>query len=333
MYGSVYVNLGIARPLDADDGKFRQDLWAVLTPYLPLSAISIWQQVGQQIEANRDALYQRNFAPSIANKWANVIEMRTENDTLIEADFTLATSYSYNSTVRIDFQVDPRVPLTRAMLSTIKIKAKAGLSAGSVANVRSAKFHYQTDYESQDVFLNQGVGDLVDFNTGAPDLKGAVLSFPLMQYELQNPRADLVFEVVELLEHFNEHVEYYHKMIWWRMDRDRLFMLIDGFMVPRSDPPTSIASVVERDPIAITGNSLIFRVSAGAFVGSAQAKTPQELYNWYDNHGNVSTPMLISLPTDGLYAQTIMDECVALEVSYAPGTNTRWRHMLIIPSP
>jgi hypothetical protein len=316
MYGSIYITLAVARPLDTDDGKLRQDLWIALTPYLPMSVVGTWQTVAQQIEANRDALFQRNFGPSIANKWANVIQMKAQNGVTIDADFTLATTYVYNSTVRIDFQVNPNVTLTRAMLSNIEIKATQGLSVGSVANVRSMKFHYQTDYESQDVFLSQGVGDLIDFNTGLPENNGANLAFPLSQFEMQNPRADLVFEVMEFLEHLNEHVEYYHKMIWWMMDRDRLFMLIDGFMVPRLYPPTSIASVVERNPIAVAGNSLVFRVAAGAFIGSALAQTPQALYDWYDNHGTVSDPMLISLPTDGLYAQTIMDDCVALEEHY-----------------
>src|SRR5262249_22048716 len=44
--------------------------------------------------------------------------------------------------------------------------------------------------------------------------------------------------------------------------------------------------------------------------------TPEKLDNWYQNSGPVSDPMHISLPTDGLYAQTIMDECLALEEHY-----------------
>lgn len=199
------------------------------------------------------------------------------------------------------------------MMTSIHVKATDGLSPGSVANVRSLNFTYQTDYESGKVNLSQGKGDLVDPGTGIRDFNGALLTLPLTMYEQQNPRADLVFEVMELLEHFNEHIEYYHKMIWWRMDRDKLYMLIDGFIVPKSNPVTSIASVVERDPIAVAGNCLVFRVSAGSFVGSAQAKTPDELYNWYDNRQPTASPMHISLPTDGLYAQTIMDECNSLE--------------------
>jgi len=61
-------------------------------------------------------------------------------------------------------------------------------------------------------------------------------------------------------------------------------------------------------------------VSAGCFVrtaiGDAILDTPDKLDNWYKTTGPISDPMHISLPTDGLYAQTIMDECVALEEHY-----------------
>jgi GH25 family lysozyme M1 (1,4-beta-N-acetylmuramidase) len=89
-------------------------------------------------------------------------------------------------------------------------------------------------------------------------------------------------------------------------------MLIDGFYVPGTNQ-ISIASVVERDPIAIVGNSIVFRVSAGSFLGIGDIKTPAALFNHYVSLEAPSEPMLVSLPTDGLYAQTIMDECAALE--------------------
>src|SRR5207302_10350503 len=74
-------------------------------------------------------------------------------------------------------------------------------------------------------------------------------------------------------------------------------------------------------PIAIMGNALVFRVSAGSFLGLGDIKTPGALYNYYANAQAPSEPMLISLPTDGLYAQTVMDECLALEEHFG---NTDW---------
>lgn len=92
MYGSIYIELGVARPRDADDGKFKVDNWNVLNPYLPIASFGIWQIIAGQAEPLRDYLYQKNYAPSIAAKWCNVLELRNKDGTLIEADFTLATA-------------------------------------------------------------------------------------------------------------------------------------------------------------------------------------------------------------------------------------------------
>jgi hypothetical protein len=121
-----------------------------------------------------------------------------------------------------------------------------------------------------------------------------------------------VLAVKNLLQHLNEHIEHYHKVIWWYMDRDRLYMLLDGFHVPGT-PSISIASVVEREPIAIVGNALVFRVSAGSFLGWGKYDTPKKLYDYYWGNQPARDPLYVSLPTDGLYAQTIMDECLAFE--------------------
>lgn len=153
--------------------------------------------------------------------------------------------------------------------------------------MKSVSYTYQTDYETRSTRLSQGAADLVLPDSGAIDAQGAVLKSPLSRYELHNLRSDLVYKTVELLQHLNEHIEYYHRMIWWFMDRDRLFMMLDGFYVPDLNPEMSIANIVERDPITVAGNSLVFRVSAGCFLGTGTMKTPEELDAWYDGNGPV----------------------------------------------
>jgi hypothetical protein len=316
LYGSIYINFGVARPGDTDKGEYNPDAWKVLSPFLLMPALSIHQEIRQQAEY----IFQRRYAPGIAAKWCNLLEIETDNGVKLSADFTLATPYAFNQTIRVDFQVNDVSYLTRAALTGLTVRAKNALAPGSMANLRSMNYTYQTDYESNSAYLNQGVGDLVVPGTGEVDAGGANLKAPLTARELQNLRADIVYDTLELLQHLNENIEYYHRMIWWTMDRDRLFMLLDGFFVPGMEPKTSLASVVERSPIGIAGNSLIFRVSAGSFVGTtlgnAVLDTPEKLDNWYLSRRTGSPPMHISLPTDGLYAQTIMDECVALEEHY-----------------
>jgi hypothetical protein len=323
LYGSLYINIGIARPGDTDKGEYSPDAWKVLSPFLLMPGLAIHQEIRQQAEN----LFQRRYAPGIAAKWCNLLEIEADSGVKLAADFTLATSYAYNQTIRVDFQVKDVSYLTRAGLSglTVRTNPKNALPPGSMANLRSMNYTYQTDYESNYVYLNQGVGDLVIPGTGEVDTGGASLKALLASRELQNLRADLVYETLELLQHLNENIEYYHRMIWWTMDRDRLFMLLDGFFVPGMEPKTSLASVVERNPIGIAGNSLIFRVSAGCFVGTtlggAVLDTPKKLDDWYQSRDMPSQPMHISLPTDGLYSQARLDPCEALEEHYG---STDW---------
>ncbi|MBK6892733.1 MAG: hypothetical protein IPH00_06250 [Flavobacteriales bacterium] len=70
----------------------------------------------------------------------------------------------------------------------------------------------------------------------------------------------------------------------------------------------SIASVVDREPIGVIGNCLIYRVGAASFLGNGNIDSPEKLYNLYADNRPMSDPVLISLPTDGSHAQTIMDD-------------------------
>ena len=232
----------------------------------------------------------------------------------LDIDFTLATAYRFNNTVRIDFTANlGKTPgLTRRMLNDMTIMAGNPLAPGSVANFVRMTYTYQTSSFERTVSINKGINDLVQVETGAVDPQGVhVVQVPDF-WELQNLRLEITLAVQDLLQHLNEHIEHYHKVIWWYMDRDRLFMLLDGFYVPGT-PGVSIASVVEREPIAIVGNALVFRVSAGSFLGWSVYDTPKKLYNYYWGNQPARDPLYVSLPTDGLYAQTIMDECLALE--------------------
>jgi hypothetical protein len=158
-----------------------------------------------------------------------------------------------------------------------------------------------------------GVNDLIRPETGIRD--SASVQFPLDPWEAVDERMEITRSARDLIEHLNEHVEYYHKAIWWRMDRDRLMMMLDGFYVPNTNN-VSIASVVDREPIGIIGNCLIYRVGAASYIGYGTVTTPAGLYNLYAEKQPVRDPVLVSLPTDGLYAQTIMDDCLALEEHY-----------------
>lgn len=109
----------------------------------------------------------------------------------------------------------------------------------------------------------------------------------------------------------NENLYRYHKVIWWNMDRDALYTLLDGFAVS-ADDGRSIASLVERRPIGILGNTLVFRVSAGTLL-DPNFDSHAALLAHYRGEVPKADPMRISLPTSGLYARAHMDDCNACE--------------------
>lgn len=311
--GSIFLTLAVDRPRDAADDKFDALQWQPFAPFFGSPAQGIWSRLAGRALAERDEIFQREYAPVIAAKWVNRLRIKV-GGTDLQADCTLATRYGFNGTVRVDFVVPAHVArlYSRAQLHEVTVAAASDLPAGSVANVTEMSIRYGTANFERTIRGRAGQDDLVLPGNGIKDPTGAVLGFPLEPWDNVDEQLQMRHSADELIEHLNEHVEYYHKAVWWNMDRDRLFMLLDGFYVPGTDN-LSIASVVDREPIAIIGNSLVYRVGAGCFLGLGKITRPSQLYEAYAGREPVQDPLLVSLPTDGLYAQTIMDECLALE--------------------
>lgn len=318
LQGSVYLTLAVERPAETDDDKFDPAKWAVLAPFLGMPAQAVWARLVQRSRELRDQEFQREHAPTIAAKWVNALRLRVGGGggADLHADFTLATRYEFNRTVRVDFSVPvgDAVPLDRQRLMHTVVQATTGLPVRSVAKVTRLTMRYGTASFQRTIEGVSGVGDLLEPESAEPD-PGAEVEFPLDAWDQVDEQKAIRNGASELIEHLNEHVEFYHKAVWWCMDRDRLLMLLDGFYVPGTNN-VSLASVVDREPVAIIGNSLVYRVGGGVFIGYGNITTPAELYALYAGREPAQDPLLLSLPTDGLYAQTIMDECLALEEHY-----------------
>jgi hypothetical protein len=317
--GSIYINLGIVRPVDDAEGNFYALAWQILQPYLSYPALGVFTELSALQEAARDRVFQEKHAPSVAARWANKLAIKIGNRNL-NADFTLASRYAFNQGVRLDFTVSPGdlAGLTRSSLETLTVTPLEGLPPGSIANLTRFSFTYGTERFERAQEGRTGVNDLISIADGTTEK--AVVTFPLDSWECINEQQEIRESVNQLIEHLNEHVEYYHKAIWWNMDRDRLLMMMDGFYVPNTNN-VSIASVIDREPVGVIGNCLVYRVGAASFLGNGKITTPAELYDVYAEKEPVVDPLHISLPTDGLYAQSIMDECMALEEHYG---NTDW---------
>lgn len=345
--GSLYIKLGIERPKDEygadeldedmrDEGvtgeRITYRLWDQWAPLLPFSVGKVVSMFREFTPSQRDEYFQKSIAPAMARRWVDTLKLTDKDGTELEgADFTLAGNYAFNDVVRVDFQVPVREidksadaatqqeGLARKDIEQLSVKAITGLPVGSFANVTHGTIDFRTIHYGRKVRSPRYQRDLISAPMVTPDglvtvvnPEKAVLDFPSSAWEKANMRDEAKMALNRIVDHINENLHHYHKLIWWKMDRDELFMMLDGFALSDNDR-RSIASVVERDPIAIAGNSLVFRVSSGAFLGINGYESPTQAMDRYTNKVGPSMPMRVSLPTGGLYAQAIMDDCNACE--------------------
>ena len=211
IFGSLFLQLAIDRPKDKDDGSFEAVNWAVLHSFLGAPALAVYTRLKALAEAQRDAAFQRDEAPTIAANWVNTLGFQVGGSaTPLPADFTLATRYQFNGVVRVDFTIPVpagQTPVTRELMASIRIVATKDLPPGSVANMQSLTFTYETDTFQYAVSASQGVGDLVIVETGLHDTAGATIGTIPNAWERRDVRAEMTAAVYSLVEHLNEYVE------------------------------------------------------------------------------------------------------------------------------
>lgn len=336
--GSFTIQLAIKRPdegelaKDAEEGA-KEDLLrsptgqallkalAPITVFLPKSPEEIVIAYLSVTPQDRERYFQSQIAPSIARAWLDKLILKTASGTVLTgADFTMAGKYGFNRTVRVDFNVPSSAlaGVNRADVARLKLEATEQLSSavgaslpkGSIANLRGATIDFTAETYSRRLGrTGGGQDDLVKPDSG--DADSAEVAFPLASYETIKLSDEVAKALDKLLEHINSDLFYYHKAIWWSMDRDELYTLLDGFSISKTNF-RSIASVVDLNPVAIMGNCLVFRVAPGAFLGVDGHKDAAAAFKFY-KADTVTPPMRLSLPTEGTYAQALMDSCVACE--------------------
>jgi hypothetical protein len=312
--GSLYVTMRIERPADGAEDAFDAAKWLPIARLTGAPTYSIWAKLARLERAARDARFQQEDAPAVAAKWIDKLLLQAGTQSL-DADFTMASSYGYGRQLRVDFNVRSVSGLNRDLIKamTVSTKSENMLTPGSGVMVDRAVVRYGTARFRKGLNSEPGRDDLIAPETGEPDPQGAALEFPLdPEWDDVDEQQEIRNSVGELVEHLNEHVEHYHKAIWWNMDRDRLLMMLDGFYVPWASD-VSVASVVEREPLTIVGNSIVYTVSPAMFLRMNPQDSRAALHNRYATDKPISDPLHISLPTDGLYAQSVLDECGALE--------------------
>lgn len=184
-------------------------------------------------------------------------------------------------------------------------------------NVERLRILYSTPHYNG-VLYNGYVGDDL--------LDDTLLQIPISADEKRNPRKEDVYLRNKLIEHLNSNIEHYNKVLWYRLDPDRRFMLLDGFNIPVYNQSgvlmgkRSLSSVVKNELISVTGNSLVFPVAGGYRVGRSfiqevtvdNETTEIDLLDYYKPITALE-PYRISIPSKGVFVEAVQGACDACE--------------------
>jgi len=297
----------------------------------------------------RYARFQQEVMPAAAAGFVDQLELYAlvgnSERRLDGADFTMVSEYRPGTPLLVSVRGRITTPVTRASIAALVIKSGVPLPAGCRVIVNSASLRYQTDNFRHEMINDQRVNDDIDLpivaSTGTPTVpglpvplppgfpvkwkqnqipgvtpirggNGAMLYAPLDEWEQRSPRHEDLRLSAELVEHLNANLEYYHHAIWWTMDPNRRYMLLDGYQAPNATG-RSVASVVDNTLIGIVGNSLILPVAPGNRLDPifryAKGVT---LLEHYDPQ-LPAPPSRVSLPTRGVFAEAVMGDCNACE--------------------
>jgi outer membrane protein OmpA-like peptidoglycan-associated protein len=286
----------------------------------------------------RYARFHSDVMPRVVAGFVDQLELYAVTGTSekkLKADFTLVSQYSPGVRLLVGVRADVGT-INRADISHLVVKSSAGLPDGCRAIVNDAVFRYRTASFEHPLVDDRSVNDDIDLptinypRTVTEIIKaytsgsfmvtevhpgsGAALDTPTDVWEQRNPREEDARQADDLVAHVNDNLEYYHHAIWWTMDPNRRFMLLDGFMIPSGQ--RSVASVVENRLIGIVGNSLIMPVARGVHLdprfkprGNGMAI---DFLAYYQPPVPIP-PARVSLPTRGVFAEAIMGGCNACE--------------------
>lgn len=354
--GDIHITLELNRPVDkagdaaqtaAELDEVLDDLtWNPFFVFLPYGINELRTKLEKRVRAERDRIFQEEIAPEIASKFVALLRFAAidgdGNRHDLDLDATLVSRYVRGQQLYVSLRPNmAELPLTREQIVKFVIFSNIDLdrAARSRVIVNRVTLRYRTARYNGVLIRNDSVNN---------DLKGAAIPFgylgqnsipldnvvlytPLNTDEMRNPRREDGELVQRLLVHLNGNLEYYHQAIWARMDPQRRFMLLDGFVVPNSDG-LSVASVVENRVIGVAGNSLIMPVvpgykldpnyelepeldADGKPVVDAMGKPvtkPIDLLAHYEPV-TPTPPFRVSVPTRGVFAEAVMGACNSCE--------------------
>jgi Papain-like cysteine protease AvrRpt2 len=320
--GELNVRLSIARPRDPGEDEaledYFEDVWSFFGPSLAKTLYNMHIN-GQQ---EKDRRFQSELAPRIARQFVDSIgaQFKLLNDTFVPANLDVSMVGSYREGGSHLIRINPSAGTPQHQRNQVKgilLATFFNLPAGSRVIVERASIQYSADTHSETLHSSPRL--FSDLTVTDPLF---LSSTRFSEFERSNPRLDDLGRRRRLLRHLNENLEHYHRIIWWRMDASRRFMLLDGFEAPFTNG-RSVASVVENRIVGIVGNCLVMPVASGYQLdpryrqrienpeeGEVRPPTLLDLYTPL----TPPRPLRLSLPTKGVFAESVMGDCNSSEV-------------------
>ena len=330
--GDIEVTLDFPFPGQKLDGASWQTFFGFdYTGDSPLA--SIFETLKLVGEADRAAYFDAHVAPVLARAVVSalifVADLGDSGRKDLQLQATLLTPYRAGGTHYVSVRAKGDVKslnITRRALKGIWMSTEVK-SANDVSLVVDAiELRATTDHLVSKIVSRQDENLGIPWKTPDGQSTPVMLGTPLSAGELVNPRQEDQRATNNLIRHLNENVEFYHKAIWWRMDPDRRFTLLDGYIAPNSGG-RSIASVVENRLVAIVGNCLVMPVAPGIRLDYFEDVSEEHEASAGQNAGSdsneSSADRLLSLyrplvqipstyhaiPTKGVYAESVMGAC------------------------
>lgn len=283
--------------------------------------------------------FQQEVMPGVVAGFVDRLEMHVLTPQGLQrlqgVDLTLASAYQPGVPLRVSVRGTLGGQLARSSIQQVVIRSSTGLPQGCRAIVNAATLRYRSrafehglvddrrvddDIDLPGVSISLGSGGLVpviNITQTSPGM-GASLFTPLDAWEQRHPRREDARLSAELIEHLNDHLEYYHHALWWTMDPNRRYMLLDGVYAPNTKG-LSVASVVENRLIGIVGNCLVMPVARGrrldpvfGKLGDNAATEAIDLLDYYRLDYPIP-PTQVSLPTRGVFAEAVTGACNSCE--------------------
>ena len=273
-----------------------------------------WTFERELTEAEKDAIFEADYVPDIVRDFINTIDVygiaEDGSEERLDLDFTLLSNYRRGVPLQVNIASRAKQNITRRQIKHLRFRANTTVHASSKIILRSAYLYYRTKHLNDVIIRNSRVNNDI-INTVEPHFTDAALMYtPLSDRELREPRKEDREAAAALVSFLNEHLEMAHKVIWSSMDNSRLFGLLDGYIAPNSGGK-SVASVVENKIMGIIGNNLVLKVVPGERLDPV-FKAVEDLLTYYQPTTKPD-PFRISVPTKGVYAESVMGKCNSCE--------------------